>query len=217
MFDDEKLEGMLEGIMIRTEVTETTATVEYIPVKNSKFYIDVWNCVPRFAMRSHIGKGQMKTETIELKNEKAQELFKKLVQIRDVIINLSGHYFIETDQQKRLLDEIVIAEGLFACRHIEDCDSFLDTGCPLEEGCPEYQKPFELFTAKWCGPCQTIKTFLSDTQKERIEFVDIDTEEGKLRAEAYNIHSIPAIFYLKKQISISNLREQIKTNGEANE
>ncbi|MFX0137745.1 MAG: hypothetical protein ACFFDN_29160 [Candidatus Hodarchaeota archaeon] len=129
-----------KGIVVEAEVSKEKAIVKYIPVKNLVYYIDVWDCTPRFAKRIHTGQGQMKTEIISLKNKKAQKLFDKLVMLRDVIINMSGHYYIETIEQKRILDEIVINEGLFCCEGYESCDEFIERNCPLSERCSEWKK-----------------------------------------------------------------------------
>jgi len=110
--DDQALEEELKGIPIRGEISESDVIYEYISVVEFEFYIDVWDCTPRFAKRIHKEKGIQETTIIELKTEKAQNLFEELVSERDVIINMSGHYYIETQKQKQILDQILKIEGL---------------------------------------------------------------------------------------------------------
>jgi hypothetical protein len=54
-------------------------------------------------------------------------------------VKKAGHYFVETLQQKKILDEIVINEGLFDCKCLNDCDAFCDGECPLSNKCGEFE------------------------------------------------------------------------------
>jgi len=110
--DDSALEKELGGIVIRTEITESDATVEYLPVREFEYYIDVWDCTPRLGRRVHLGKGAMRTEIVTLNNPEAKQQFQQLAKLRSVIINRSGHYYIETEEQLTLLNEMLKTEGL---------------------------------------------------------------------------------------------------------
>jgi len=111
LHNNKTLEKELRGIPIRAEISMDIVIQEYLPVLEYEYYIDVWDCSPRLAKRIH-KKTILQTKIIELKTEKAKELFEKLVEERDIIINRSGHYYIETRKQRALLDKILILEGI---------------------------------------------------------------------------------------------------------
>ena len=112
MKHDKVLEKELGGIPVRAEITSEKVIQEYLPVVEFEFYIDVWDYHPRFAKRIIKGGGIQETEIIELQTEEAEKLFEQLCIERDIIINRSGHYYIETQQQKQILDQILKIEGL---------------------------------------------------------------------------------------------------------
>jgi thioredoxin 1 len=50
------------------------------------------------------------------------------------------------------------------------------------------------FTAKWCGPCRTMKPVLDAIAKEyagRIQVVDVDVDEDQLTAQQFNVRAMP--------------------------
>ena len=51
----------------------------------------------------------------------------------------------------------------------------------------------KLYTAKWCGPCKSLKQWLETENIEGIEFIDIDTDEGSKEANKSGIRGIPAL------------------------
>lgn len=54
-------------------------------------------------------------------------------------------------------------------------------------------KLIEVFSASWCSGCKTVKKVLSEKGVEFTE-VDIDTEEGMLKAKGLGIRNIPVTF-----------------------
>ena len=110
--NEAEYEKGLGGIPIQAEVTTESALITYIPVKEFEFYIDVWNCYPRLGQRIHTGRGSLRTEIIELKKQRSETLLGKLCELRDVMITMSGHYYMETDEQAALMNRILKIEGL---------------------------------------------------------------------------------------------------------
>lgn len=51
----------------------------------------------------------------------------------------------------------------------------------------------EVFSASWCQGCKTVKKVLSEKGVEFTE-VDIDTEDGMLKAKELGIRNIPVTF-----------------------
>lgn len=109
--NDEALEEFLGGIPIRTELTAEMANIEYLPVLEREFFIDVWDMQARLARRTHI-ENAVRISKLELKHDEAKTLFGRLVDLRDVIINRSGHYYIETKERQEILDNLLKIEGL---------------------------------------------------------------------------------------------------------
>lgn len=58
------------------------------------------------------------------------------------------------------------------------------------------------FTAKWCGPCQTMKPILARVKANNpgviIQELDIDNPANKSLTQQYNVQSIP-LFIVKKE------------------
>lgn len=56
-------------------------------------------------------------------------------------------------------------------------------------------KRITLYTAAWCPPCKAVKKMLARPEnadvRERIDVVDVDSEEGGKQADALSIHAIP--------------------------
>lgn len=61
----------------------------------------------------------------------------------------------------------------------------------------------ELYTAAWCPPCKVIKkSGMLDKFKEKhpdieVESIDVDSEDGSLRAQKLGIKSIPTFVFYK--------------------
>jgi hypothetical protein len=108
--NNEALEKELKGIPIRAEITSEEVVQEYLPVLEYEYYIDVWDCEARLGKRRY-NNSTLQTEIIPI-SEQAKELFNKLIEEREVILNRSGHYYIETREQRYILDRILIIEGL---------------------------------------------------------------------------------------------------------
>jgi len=54
------------------------------------------------------------------------------------------------------------------------------------------------FTADWCGPCQAIKPFLKDLEKEgKIKLVMIDADEHPQILEQFGVSGIPHLLFIK--------------------
>ena len=64
------------------------------------------------------------------------------------------------------------------------------------------------FSASWCGPCRVFaNTFKKVSEMEEykdIEFksIDIESDEGELYVEKYNIRSVPTILILDENDNI---------------
>ena len=62
----------------------------------------------------------------------------------------------------------------------------------------EQEKIVKLFIGSHCSPCQKLKElmtegkFLVDGEKGKVDMVDVETEEGFLNIEKYNLELIPA-------------------------
>ena len=71
----------------------------------------------------------------------------------------------------------------------------------------EAKKPtLIVFSAQWCGPCNTLKTEvwntsdfsnLTDSHDFTPFYLDIDTAENEKLMEKYNIEDIPTVIYVK--------------------
>jgi thioredoxin 1 len=50
------------------------------------------------------------------------------------------------------------------------------------------------FTAKWCGPCRTMKPVLNALAKEytgRVKLVEIDVDDDQVTAQQFNVRAMP--------------------------
>jgi thioredoxin 1 len=50
------------------------------------------------------------------------------------------------------------------------------------------------FTAKWCGPCRTMKPVLDALAKEyagKVNLVEIDVDDDQLTAQQFNVRAMP--------------------------
>lgn len=51
------------------------------------------------------------------------------------------------------------------------------------------------FYAEWCGPCKLLTKILKENNIEHTA-IDIDTEDGAIAADEYNIKSVPTLIML---------------------
>ena len=56
-------------------------------------------------------------------------------------------------------------------------------------------KTIKYFTAAWCGPCQRFKPIMQEVANEgnHVQFIDIDTDQGRMFADQYNVRSVPTV------------------------
>ena len=50
------------------------------------------------------------------------------------------------------------------------------------------------FTAKWCGPCRTMKPVLDALAKEyagRVKLVDVDVDDDQITTQQFNVRAMP--------------------------
>ena len=50
------------------------------------------------------------------------------------------------------------------------------------------------FTAKWCGPCRTMKPVLDALAKEyagRVQLVEVDVDDDQVTAQQFNVRAMP--------------------------
>jgi len=71
-------------------------------------------------------------------------------------------------------------------------------------------KPIVLdFYADWCGPCQSLLPTvekLADEYKDKVEILKVNVDENRALAQAFNVRSIPALFFMKKDKVIDSLK-----------
>ena len=58
-------------------------------------------------------------------------------------------------------------------------------------------KTIKYFTATWCGPCQRFKPIMQEVANEghSVQFIDIDTDQGRMFAEKYGVRSVPTLVF----------------------
>ncbi|CAH8297679.1 unnamed protein product [Eruca vesicaria subsp. sativa] len=56
------------------------------------------------------------------------------------------------------------------------------------------------FTAKWCGPCQSLEPKLEELAAKYtdVEFVKIDVDLLKSVWKEYNLHALPTVVFMKR-------------------
>ncbi|CAH8297669.1 unnamed protein product [Eruca vesicaria subsp. sativa] len=56
------------------------------------------------------------------------------------------------------------------------------------------------FTAKWCGPCQSLEPKLEELAAKYtdVEFVKIDVDVLKSVWKEYNLHALPTVVFMKR-------------------
>ena len=66
------------------------------------------------------------------------------------------------------------------------------------------------FTAKWCGPCQTIKPMIlklqEGLQSDKIKFYLIDIDENDELCEKCNVTSVPTFILFKDRKSVGQVK-----------
>jgi len=65
------------------------------------------------------------------------------------------------------------------------------------------------FYADWCGPCKTLLPVvekLSEEYEGKIEIRTINVDENKELAAAFNVQSIPALFFIKNSKVVDQLK-----------
>tara|TARA_B100001094_G_scaffold260919_1_gene261527 strand:+ start:412 stop:744 length:333 start_codon:yes stop_codon:yes gene_type:complete len=64
------------------------------------------------------------------------------------------------------------------------------------------------FTASWCGPCQSIKSFIEELSgkldQSKIEICKIDFDQNKALAKNAGVRSIPTFILFKNKKRISS-------------
>jgi len=56
------------------------------------------------------------------------------------------------------------------------------------------------FSAKWCGPCQTMEVLLDEIisqNSNRLELLKIDIDQNPLAAAAFSVRSVPTLILFK--------------------
>ena len=66
-------------------------------------------------------------------------------------------------------------------------------------------KTIKYFSAKWCGPCRTVRPIMQEVASEgySVQFIDID--EQTAIAEEYNVRAIPVIVVEENGIVIDRI------------
>jgi len=57
-----------------------------------------------------------------------------------------------------------------------------------------------MFTAKWCGNCQVVKSMI-DLKEIGVEEIDVDSLEGTTLAEEYGVMSLPTFINGKERLT----------------
>jgi thioredoxin 1 len=73
---------------------------------------------------------------------------------------------------------------------------------------PEYLLFY--FTAKWCGPCQTIKPMIlklkEGLQTDKIKFYLIDIDENDILCEKCRVTSVPTFILFKDKKEVGQVK-----------
>ena len=68
-------------------------------------------------------------------------------------------------------------------------------------------KTLKYFTATWCGPCQRFKPIMQEVANEghSVQFIDIDTDQGRMFADQYNVRSVPTVIFEENGSEVNRL------------
>ena len=68
-------------------------------------------------------------------------------------------------------------------------------------------KTVKYFTATWCGPCQRFKPIMQEVANEgnHVQFIDIDTDQGRMFADNYNVRSVPTLVFEQDGSEVNRL------------
>ena len=68
-------------------------------------------------------------------------------------------------------------------------------------------KTVKYFTASWCGPCQRFKPIMQEVANEgnHVQFIDIDTDQGRMFADKYNVRSVPTLVFEQAGSEVNRL------------
>ncbi len=67
-------------------------------------------------------------------------------------------------------------------------------------------KTVKYFTAKWCGPCQQFKPIMQEVSNvHHVQFIDIDSDQGRMFANKYNVRSVPTLVFEQGDSEVNRL------------
>ena len=67
-------------------------------------------------------------------------------------------------------------------------------------------KTVKYFTAKWCGPCQQFKPIMQEVSNvHHVQFIDIDSDQGRMFANKYNVRSVPTLVFEQAGSEVNRL------------